>query len=158
MFSALQVNSEACAYVARCSELFVSCAGCSCFLQSRHPQHYSYPLNGATLPRNHARAFVSAHIISGYILIAMSMTRLLLGPGDSFSEYPGCQHRISDNTSATEPATVIATLVLNTKTVELGVEGLTVIDHEYKEIDCKGTEKSCGNMGEKVCDACLVVY
>lgn len=67
----------------------------------------------------------------------------LLGPGDSFNENPGCRHRISDNACATEPATFIATLVLDTKTVEeLGVEGLTVIEPEYKKMIAESQKKT----------------
>lgn len=70
----------------------------------------------------------------------------LLGPGDSYSERPEDHHRISDNACLTEPATFIATLVLDTKTVEeLGVEGLTVIDDEYKEMYVKARKKSFGH-------------
>ncbi|KFZ08286.1 hypothetical protein V502_09439 [Pseudogymnoascus sp. VKM F-4520 (FW-2644)] len=96
----------------------------------------SQPPNGSTPPHTHAGAFVSAHILSGYMLNGMNKEPMeLLGPGDSFKEHPGCHHRLSENASATEPATFIATLVVDTKTVEeLGVEGLTVIDDEYLEM------------------------
>ena len=67
----------------------------------------------------------------------------LLGPGDTFIEHPGCHHRLSDNASATEPASFIATLVIDTKTVEeLGVEGLTVIDEEYLEVIAKAQKET----------------
>lgn len=74
--------------------------------------------------------------MSGYVLNGMNKEPMkLLGPGDSFKEHPGCRHRLSDNASATEPASFIATAVVDTKTVdELKVEGLTVIDPEYLEI------------------------
>lgn len=66
----------------------------------------------------------------------------LLGPGDSFKEHPGCHHRLSENASTTEPATFIATLVVDTKTVEeLGVAGLTVIDAGYLEMIEKAQKK-----------------
>ena len=66
----------------------------------------------------------------------------LLGPGDSYAEPPGDHHRISENACATEPATFIATLVVDTKTVEgLGVEGLTVIDNDYKEMIAQAQKK-----------------
>lgn len=67
----------------------------------------------------------------------------IFGPGESFSEYPGCRHRICDNASATEPASFIATLVIDTKTVEeLGADGLTVIDEGYKEMIAKARNQS----------------
>lgn len=57
--------------------------------------------------------------------------------GDSFYEAPGCRHRISDNASQTEEATIIATLILETEVMdalmeESGVAGLVVIDEEYR--------------------------
>ena len=73
----------------------------------------------------------------------------LLGPGESFSELPGCHHRISENACETEPATFIATLVIDTKTVEeLGPEGLTVIDEEYVEMIAKAQNKSWGMISQ----------
>jgi hypothetical protein len=58
----------------------------------------------------------------------------IFGPGESFFEYPGCHHRISDNASTTEEAVLVATLIVDTKVVEEGgVEGLVVIDEEYRE-------------------------
>ncbi|RDL36131.1 Uncharacterized protein BP5553_06743 [Venustampulla echinocandica] len=102
------------------------------------------PPNGSTPPHSHAGAFVSAHILSGYMLNAMNDDPMeLLGPGDDFFEHPGCHHRISDNACATEPATFFASLVLDTKTVdELGVEGLTVIDDKYMEMIANAQKKS----------------
>ena len=57
----------------------------------------------------------------------------IFGPGETFTENPGCRHRISDNASTTSPAVVVATLIVDTKVVdENGVEGLVVIDEEYR--------------------------
>lgn len=58
--------------------------------------------------------------------------------GDSFYEAPGCRHRISDNASATEEASIFVTLVLETEKLEgilekEGVAGLVIIDEEYRE-------------------------
>lgn len=59
--------------------------------------------------------------------------------GESFYEAPGCRHRISDNASNTEEASIIATLVLETETMDSlieqagGIAGLVVIDEEYRE-------------------------
>ncbi|KFY16237.1 hypothetical protein V491_05381 [Pseudogymnoascus sp. VKM F-3775] len=104
----------------------------------------SQPPNGSTPPHTHAGAFVSVYIISGYMLNGMNKEPMeLLGPGDTFIEHPGCHHRLSDNASATEPASFIATLVIDTKTVEeLGVEGLTVIDEEYLEVIAKAQKET----------------
>ncbi|KFZ05031.1 hypothetical protein V501_08743 [Pseudogymnoascus sp. VKM F-4519 (FW-2642)] len=103
----------------------------------------SQPPNGSTPPHTHAGAFVSAHILTGHMLNGMNKEPMqLLGPGDSFKEHPGCHHRLSENASTTEPATFIATLVVDTKTVEeLGVAGLTVIDAGYLEMIEKAQKK-----------------
>ncbi len=58
--------------------------------------------------------------------------------GDSFYEAPGCRHRISDNASITEEASILATFVLETEKLERILEtegpmGLVVIDDEYQE-------------------------
>ncbi|KFY69363.1 hypothetical protein V496_00298 [Pseudogymnoascus sp. VKM F-4515 (FW-2607)] len=104
----------------------------------------SQPPNGSTPPHTHAGAFVSAYIISGYMLNGMNEEPMqLLGPGESFRENPGCHHRLSENASATEPASFIATLVVDTETVnKLGVEGLTVIDPEYLELIAQAQKKA----------------
>jgi len=55
------------------------------------------------------------------------------GPGESFKENPGCRHSINDNASATEPATLVVTMIVETKVVEeAGIAGLVVIDEEYR--------------------------
>ncbi|KFY33210.1 hypothetical protein V494_07820 [Pseudogymnoascus sp. VKM F-4513 (FW-928)] len=104
------------------------------------------PPNGSTPPHTHAGAFVTAYIQSGYMLNGMNDEPMeLLGPGDSFREHPGCHHRLSENASATEPASFIATLVVDTKTVEaVGVEGLTVIDPEYLEMIANAQKEDGG--------------
>lgn len=67
----------------------------------------------------------------------------IFGPGETFTENPGCKHKISDNASATEPATMIATFVVDTEVVEkVGIEGLVVIDEDYKSIVAEAKQKS----------------
>jgi len=74
----------------------------------------------------------------------------IFGPGETFTENPGCRHSISDNASATEPATMIATLIVDTKTVdELGLDGLTVIDEEYREVAMEAIMRSLAEAGGK---------
>lgn len=96
----------------------------------------SFPPNGATPPHTHAGAFLVANVISGYVLDKMNDNPMVVhGPGDSFTENPGCRHRINNNMSATEPAVLVATLIIETKVVEqVGIEGLVVIDEEYRAI------------------------
>lgn len=62
----------------------------------------------------------------------------VLQAGESFFEAPGCRHRISDNASTTEEASLLATLVMGTEKAERliaeqGAFGLTLIDEEYRE-------------------------
>jgi len=58
--------------------------------------------------------------------------------GDSFYEAPGCRHRISDNASKTEEASLFVTMVMDTEKMEAimekdGVAGLVVIDEGYRQ-------------------------
>ncbi|KAJ5845963.1 hypothetical protein N7534_009632 [Penicillium rubens] len=54
--------------------------------------------------------------------------------GGSWFEAPGCHHRISDNASKTEAATLIATMVTDTEVFERdGMGALIQIDEEYRK-------------------------
>jgi hypothetical protein len=67
----------------------------------------------------------------------------VFGPGETFTEHPGCHHRISDNASTTETAQIVATLIVDTKVVQRdGVQGLVVIDKEYRAIVQEAQEKA----------------
>lgn len=92
--------------------------------------------HASTPPHTHAGAFVSAYVMSGYIFNKMNDNPMrILGPGESFEESPTCRHKICENASETEPASVLATLILDTKRLdEVGVDGLVVIDEEYREV------------------------
>lgn len=94
----------------------------------------SFPANGSTPPHTHAGAFVCVNVVSGYVLNKMNDESMkLLGPGETFTENPSCRHKISDNASTTEPATIVATMIVDTKVVnEVGIEGLVVIDEGYR--------------------------
>jgi hypothetical protein len=55
--------------------------------------------------------------------------------GGTWYEAPGCHHKISDNHSATKPAKLLATFVLDTKILEeRGMAALVELDEEYKDI------------------------
>ena len=57
----------------------------------------------------------------------------VIGTGGSWYEAPGCHHRISDNASKTEPATLLATMVLDDEEFERdGMAALIQIDEEYR--------------------------
>ena len=96
----------------------------------------TFPPNASTPPHTHAGAFVSVNIVSGHVFNKMNDDPMkLFGPGEAFTEHPGCRHVISDNASATEPAVIVATMIVETKVVEeLGVGGLLVIDEEYRQM------------------------
>jgi quercetin dioxygenase-like cupin family protein len=112
----------------------------------------TFPPNGSTPPHSHAGAFLSANIVSGYVLNKKNDDPMeIFGPGETFKENPGCRHRISDNASATEPAVLVATLFVDTKVVdEGGVDGLVVIDEEYRSIILEARERYPAEEGGNV--------
>jgi quercetin dioxygenase-like cupin family protein len=99
----------------------------------------TFPPNATTPPHTHAGAFVAVHVLSGAVLNKMNDDPMTINKaGDNFYEAPGCRHRISDNASAAEEASLLVVFVLETEVIEAiiekeGVEGLVVIDEEYKE-------------------------
>jgi uncharacterized RmlC-like cupin family protein len=99
----------------------------------------TFPPGAATPPHTHAGAFVAVHVLTGSVLNKMNDDPMTIKKtGDSFYEAPRCRHRISDNASQTEEASIIATLIMDTETMEgiiekEGVAGLVVIDEEYRE-------------------------
>jgi quercetin dioxygenase-like cupin family protein len=96
------------------------------------------PPNASTPPHTHAGAFVAVHVLTGTVLNKMNDSPMTVQKaGDSFYEAPGCRHRISDNASETEEASLFATLVMDTDKMETilekeGVAGLVIIDEEYR--------------------------
>ena len=112
----------------------------------------SFPPNGSTPPHSHAGAFVFVNIVSGYVFNKMNNDPMkIFGPGETFTESLECRHRISDNASSTEPATMVATLVVDTKVVdEVGIEGLVVIDEEYRSVVIKAKEKALAQAGREI--------
>lgn len=97
----------------------------------------TFPPGASTPPHTHAGAFVAVHVLTGSVLNKMNDSPMTIKKaGDSFYEAPGCRHRISDNASQTEEATILASLIMDTETMEgilekQGVAGLVVIDEEY---------------------------
>jgi quercetin dioxygenase-like cupin family protein len=81
----------------------------------------SYPPGGATPAHIHAKsAFVNGFVVSGAIRskVDNGETRVFKA-GESWSEEPGAQHPISENASATEPATLLAIFVVDTNDKDL---------------------------------------
>jgi quercetin dioxygenase-like cupin family protein len=78
-------------------------------------------------------------VLSGSVLNAMNDSPITTKhAGESFYEAPGCWHRVSDNASKTEEATLLVNFIIDTEVVEKilaenGFNGLVVIDEEYRE-------------------------
>ncbi|KAJ4861340.1 cupin domain-containing protein [Trichoderma breve] len=96
----------------------------------------TYPPNGSTPPHRHAGASVSAFVIKGTMLSKMNDGPTeMFQEGESWFEAPGCHHKVSDNHSLTDSATLFATLVVDTEVVEKGgVAALVEYDEEYRNI------------------------
>jgi quercetin dioxygenase-like cupin family protein len=92
--------------------------------------------NAATPPHTHAGAFLSVNVLSGHVFNKMNDDPMkVFGPGETFTESPTCRHVISENASATEPASMVATLIIDTEVVDKnGIGGLLVIDEEYRQM------------------------
>lgn len=99
----------------------------------------TFPPGACTPPHTHRGACVAVHVLTGAVLNKMNDEPMTVKKaGDSFYEAPGCRHRISDNSSSTEEASILATMVLETEVVEAALEeagpfGLVVVDEEYRE-------------------------
>jgi quercetin dioxygenase-like cupin family protein len=85
----------------------------------------SYPPGGTTPAHHHARsAFITAYVLSGAIRSQVDDGPVqVFKPGQSWTEAPGAHHRVSENASATEPASLLAVFV-----VDAGDTELTTID------------------------------
>lgn len=95
-----------------------------------------FPPDASTPPHTHGGAAISVFVIKGTVLNKMNdgPTRVIPA-GGSWFEAPGCHHRTSDNYSTTEPAQILATMVVDTKVVEEGgMAALVVLDPEYADI------------------------
>ncbi|KAJ4153766.1 hypothetical protein LMH87_010240 [Akanthomyces muscarius] len=96
----------------------------------------NFPPNAATPPHRHAGASVSVLVLEGQVINKMNDEETcVLAKGESFFEAPCCHHRVSNNYSATEPAKLLATMVVDDEVVEKGgYEALTVIDEEFRDV------------------------
>jgi quercetin dioxygenase-like cupin family protein len=73
---------------------------------------------GAKSPAHHhaASAFIYAHVLSGAIRSQIGdESPNVYQTGEGFYEAPGSHHRISENASNTEPASLLAIFVLDSK-------------------------------------------
>lgn len=80
-----------------------------------------YAPGGTSAAHTHARsAFIFARVLKGAIRSAVNdAPARVYREGESFQERPGDRHSVSANASATEPATLLATFVVDTSDTEL---------------------------------------
>lgn len=86
-----------------------------------------YPPGASTPAHHHARsAFIYGYVLSGEIRsqVGDGPARIFKA-GETFSEAPGAAHRVSANASATAPARLLATFVVDTSD-----KALTTLDHQ----------------------------
>lgn len=82
-------------------------------------------------------------MLAGSVLNKMNDNPMTIeNAGNSFNEGPGCRHRISDNASKTEEASIIANLILETEKMDALLEkdgpmGIVDIDEEWRELIAK---------------------
>jgi quercetin dioxygenase-like cupin family protein len=77
----------------------------------------SYPPGSKSLPHHHAQsAFIYAYVLSGAIRSQVGNDPAqVYHTGEGFYETPGSHHRISENASNTEPASLLAIFVVDSK-------------------------------------------
>jgi quercetin dioxygenase-like cupin family protein len=87
----------------------------------------SYPPGGKTPPHWHAQsAFIYAHVLSGAIRSQVDdEPAKVYQVGENFYEAPGSHHRISENASDSEPASLLAVFIVDSED-----NHLTTPDHK----------------------------
>jgi quercetin dioxygenase-like cupin family protein len=77
----------------------------------------SYPPGGKSLAHHHAAsAFIYAYVLSGAIRSQVGNDPAkVYHAGEGFYEMPGSHHRISENASEKEPASLLAVFVVDSK-------------------------------------------
>ncbi len=77
----------------------------------------TYPPGGKSLAHRHARsAFIYAYVLSGAIRSQVDdAPAKIYRAGEGFYEMPGSHHRISENASDREPASLLAVFVVDSK-------------------------------------------
>ena len=76
----------------------------------------NYPPGGKSRPHHHAKsAFIYAYVLSGAIRSQVGdEPARVYRVGEGFYEVPGAHHRISENASDKEPASLLAVFVVDT--------------------------------------------
>ena len=77
----------------------------------------TYPPGGKSAPHRHAgSAFIYAHVLSGAIRSQVDDEPVrVYRAGEGFHEVPGAHHRVSENASDREPASLLAVFVVDSK-------------------------------------------
>ena len=81
----------------------------------------TYPAGGKSMPHHHAgSAFIYAHVLSGAIRSQVGNDApQVYRAGEGFYEVPGSHHRISENASDRDPASLLAVFVVDSKDTPL---------------------------------------
>lgn len=77
----------------------------------------TYPPGGKSLPHHHApSAFIYAYVLSGAVRSQVGdEPAKVYRTGEGFYELPGSYHRISENASSSDPASLLAIFVVDSK-------------------------------------------
>ena len=83
----------------------------------------TYPPGGKSTPHHHAgSAFIYAHVLSGAIRSQVNdEPAKIYQVGEGFYEVPGSHHRISENASDRDPASLLAVFVVDSKDTPLTI-------------------------------------
>jgi quercetin dioxygenase-like cupin family protein len=83
----------------------------------------TYPPSGKSLSHYHAgSAFIYAHVLSGAIRSQVDdEPAKVYRVGEGFYELPGSHHRVSENASQHEPASLLAVFVVDSKDTSLTI-------------------------------------
>jgi quercetin dioxygenase-like cupin family protein len=75
----------------------------------------NYPPGGKSPPHHHAKsAFIYAHVLTGAIRsVVGTEPAKVYQAGESLHEDPGAHHRVSENASETEPASLLAVFIVD---------------------------------------------
>ena len=85
----------------------------------------TYPPGGKSLSHRHAgSAFIYAHVLSGAIRSQVDdEPAKVYRVGEGFYEVPGSHHRVSENASDREPASLLAVFVVDSKDRTVTIPG-----------------------------------
>jgi quercetin dioxygenase-like cupin family protein len=83
----------------------------------------TYPPGGKSPAHHHARsAFIYAHVLSGAVRSQVDdEPAKVYKVGEGFYEVPGAHHRISENASDRDPASLLAVFVVDSKDAPLTI-------------------------------------